>query len=271
MNGHMAIVDSCQRITAIVLRYVYLLRGSWPRILEQAYWPTMQMIIWGFITQFYVTHSDWVAQAIGVLLSAVLLWDVLFRAQLGVSVSFMEELFARNLGHLFASPLRPQEFVVSLLAISFLRTSIGVGTAAILAIPLYQISVFELGLPLIAFFTCLLVFGWSIGLMMCALLLRYGLGVDSLAWASIFALAPISGIYYPIDTLPEWLQIIAWLVPASHVFEGMRAVLFDAEFNRQLFLNAVILNVVYLLLGVWIFARAFRGARDRGKLLQVGE
>ena len=235
------------------------------------YWPTVQMIIWGFVTQFFMTNSDWVAQATGVLLSAVLLWDVLFRSQLGVSVPFMEELFARNLGHLFASPLRPHELILSLLAISLLRTVLGVGTAAVLAIPLYQISVFELGLPLIGFFTCLLVFGWSVGLVIVSLLLRYGLGVDSLAWASIFALAPVSGIYYPISTLPDWLQPVAWALPSSHVFEGMRKVLFEGTFDTGLLLNAVGLNLFYLVIGSWIFYRAFQSARERGLLLQVGE
>lgn len=263
--------QSWGRIYAIVLRYVYLLRSSWPRILEQAYWPTVQMIIWGFITQFFMTNSDWVAQATGVLVSAVLLWDVLFRAQLGVSVAFMEELFARNLGHLFSSPLRPYEMILALLLISLLRTTVGVGTAALLAIPLYHISIFDLGLPLIAFFSSLLIFGWSVGLMISALLMRYGLGVESLAWASIFALAPISGIYYPIATLPHWLQPAAWALPTSHVFEGMRKVLFDGVFDQGLFLNAALLNGFYLVLGSWIFYRAFQNARRYGLLLQVGE
>ena len=102
---------SVRRIAAMVLRYWYLLRGSWPRILELAYWPTVQMIMWGFISQFMATNSTWVAQAAGVLIAAVLLWDVLFRGQLGVSVSFLEEMWSRNLGHLFVSPLRPGEWV----------------------------------------------------------------------------------------------------------------------------------------------------------------
>ncbi|MCI0400417.1 MAG: ABC transporter permease [Gammaproteobacteria bacterium] len=262
---------SVRRVAAMVLRYLYLLRGSWPRILEQAYWPTVQMIMWGFITQFFVTNSSWVAHAAGVLLSAVLLWDVLFRAQLGVSVVFMEEMFARNLGHLFASPLRPQELVASLLVISLFRTLLGVGTAALLAIPLYRYSIFDLGLPLLGFFTNLLVFGWAIGFLICGLLLRYGLGAESLAWVAIFAIAPISGIYYPISTLPHWLQSVAWAIPSSYVFEGMRAVLFEHRFDRELFLNAVVLNSVYLAVGIIVFFWVFRIARVRGLLLQVGE
>lgn len=259
------------RIWAMTLRYFYLVRGSWPRILEMFYWPAVQLILWGFISQFFATNSSWVAQASGVLLGAVLLWDVLFRGQLGVSLAFFEELYSRNLGHLFVSPLRPGELVASLLFTSLLRTLVGAGGAALLAIPLYGYSVFDLGLPLLAFFLNLLILGWSIGLLVAALVLRYGLGAESLAWVAIFAIAPVSGIYYPVSVLPDWLQLLAWLLPSSHVFEGMRAVMFDHLFRLDHFLTASVQNLVYLATGVMVFLRAFRGARHRGTLLQIGE
>ncbi len=259
------------RVWAMALRYLYLVRGSWPRILEMFYWPAVQLILWGFISQFFATNSTWVAQASGVLLGAVLLWDVLFRGQLGVSLAFFEELYSRNLGHLFVSPLRPGEMVASLLLTSLLRTLVGTGGAALLAIPLYGFSIFELGLPLLAFFFNLLALGWSIGLLVASLVLRYGLGAESLAWVAIFAIAPVSGIYYPISVLPDWLLPVAWLLPSSHVFEGMRAVMFEHQFRMDLFRLASLLNLLYLGLGVAVFLRAFRSARQRGLLLQVGE
>lgn len=264
-------VFSWRRVGAMVLRYTYLLRSSWPRVLELAYWPAMQMILWGFISQFFVTNSSWVAQAAGVLIAAVLLWDVMFRGQLGVSTVFFEEMYSRNLGHLFASPLRPYELVIALLIISLIRTLIGVGGAALLAIPLYHYSVFSMGLPLLAFFANLLVMGWAIGLLVSGLVLRYGLGAENLAWVAIFTVAPVSGIYYPVSVLPGWLQFFAHLLPSSHVFEGMRAVLFQQHFDYTLFWKAVGLNAVYLVLGVGAFLLAFRVARTRGLLLNVGE
>ncbi|BBA34231.1 ABC transporter permease [Methylocaldum marinum] len=262
---------SLQRISALVMRYLYLMRSSWPRLIELIYWPTMQMILWGFINQFFVGHSEWVAQAAGLLIGAVLLWDVLFRAQLGVSVVFFEEMYSRNLGHLFVSPLRPYELVLALLTVSFLRTSIGVGVAAGLAVVLYQYSIFEMGLPLVAFFANLMVMGWAIGLMVVALVLRYGLGAESLAWAVIFAVAPVSGIYYPISVLPGWLQKIALLLPSSHVFEGMRTVVREQVFPLDSFWMAVLLNMIYLSVGLALYLFAFHTARKRGLLLQMGE
>lgn len=264
-------VFSPARIYAMVLRYIYLLRRSWPRVLELAYWPTMQMILWGFITQFMQTSSTWLAQASGVLLAGVLLWDVMFRGQLGVSTVFFEEMYSRNLGHLFVSPLRPYELVCALLVISLIRTLIGVGGAALLAIPLYHYSIFSMGLPLVAFFVNLLIMGWAIGLLVSGLVLRYGLGAENLAWVAIFAVAPVSGIYYPVSVLPDWLRFIADLLPASHVFEGMRALLFGHVFRTDLFVHAVALNVVYLGLGIAVFLGVFRAARRRGLLVNVGE
>ena len=231
----------------------------------------MQLVLWGFVTKFFMGHSSWVADAAGVLISAVLLWDILFRSNLGVALSFIEEMWSRNLAQLFASPLRPYEWALSLLTISLVRTLIGVLPAALLAIPLYSYSIFDMGLPLIAFFANLMIFGGAIGLAVSGLILRYGLGAESLAWVGIFAVAPISGIYYPIDTLPEWLQTIAWLLPSASVFEGMRAVLTDGLFRTDLFISAILLNLVYLTAALAIFLHIFRVARVRGLLLKVGE
>src|SRR5689334_13383009 len=109
----------------MVLRHWYLLRGSWPRVAELIYWPTVQMILWDYINQFMASTSSWVAQAGGVVVAAVLLWDVLFRGQLGVSIAFLEEMWSRNLGHLFVSPLRPAEWIIAMMTVSLIRTTVG--------------------------------------------------------------------------------------------------------------------------------------------------
>jgi ABC-2 type transport system permease protein len=259
------------RIGAMLLRYLYLLQSSWPRTLELLYWPFIQMVMWGFTSQFLMTNSSYVARAGGVLPAAVTLWDVMFRSQLGVSISFLEELWSRNLGHLFVSPLRPYEWILSLLAMSLVRVVIGVVPAMLLAIPLYHYSIFTLGPPLIAFFVLLLVMGWALGLMIGALLLRHGLGAESLAWLAVFLLAPASAVYYPVSILPVWLQYFAWGLPSAHIFEGMRAAMFEHVFRLDRFLWAAALDLVYLLVGGVVFLIAFRSARRRGSLLQTGE
>lgn len=271
VRDELHLAATARRVAAMVLRHTYLMRKSWIRIVETAYWPTMNMILWGFIAQFLATNSSWVAQVPGVLVTALLLWEILFRGQLGLALAFLEELYSRNLGHLFVSPLRPYELIISMIVVSFIRTLIGVGAAAILALILYHYSIFDLGLPLVAFMANLFVTGWAVGLMVAALIMRYGLAAENFAWGLIFVAAPISGVYYPIDTLPGWLQKVAWALPTSHVFEGMRAVLRERVFWWDALAHAVWLNAIYLAIGIAVFLIAFRASRVRGTLLQIGE
>jgi len=259
------------RVFAMVLRHYYLLRGSLPRIVELGYWPTVQMLLWGFITQFFATHSSYVAQSFGVLLSAVLLWDILFRGQIGLSIAFFEEMWSRNLGHLFVSPLRPGELIAALLTVSLMRTALGLLPASLFAIVFFGFSVYSMGLALVAFFFNLIVLGWAVGLAVSGMVVRMGLGAESLAWAAIFALAPLSGIYYPIATLPAWLQPLSWCLPSAYVFEGMRALLVEQRFDAGLMLQAALLNAVYLGLGIAAFLGFIHSARKRALLLQIGE
>ncbi len=259
------------RIGAMVLRQVYLLRASWPRIFELMYWPTIQMVLWGFLTEFLLTNSSYIAQATGVLISAVLLWDVLFRGQLGFSLSFLEEIWSRNLPNLAVSPLRPSEFLISLMTMSLIRTLIGVLPATGLAIVFYHASVYDLGLPLLAFFVNLIVMSWAIGMAVTALILRVGLGAENTAWLAIFLIAPVSAIYYPVSVLPDWLQVVAWSLPTAPVFEGMRAILIDGQFRVDLLIHAALLDVLYLAIGAGLFLFSYHVARRRGLLLQIGE
>ncbi len=262
---------SPRRIQALMLRHLYVLRRSWPRLLELAYWPLIQMILWGFVTKFFMGHSSWVAEAAAVLISAVLLWDVLFRANLGVSLPFIEEMWSRNLAQLFVSPLRDAELIAALVLMSLVRTLISVTPAALLALPLYDVWVFELGITLLAFFTNLLFFGAVIGITVAALILRFGLGAESLCWLGIFLLAPVSAIYYPVSALPEWLQWVALSLPSAHTFEGMRAVLFDGVFMWNHFFWAVGLNAVMLAGAALFFLYMMKRARIKGLLMQQGE
>ena len=262
---------SAGRIGALVLRHTYLLRRSWPRLLELTYWPTVQMIIWGLVTMFLITNSAWFAQAAGVLLAGVILWDVMFRGQIGLSLVFIEEMWSRNLGHLFVSPLRPWELICALMLISLIRTLIGMTGAVGFAYLLYAFSIFDLGFALIGFFVNLIVMGWAVGFFVAGLVLRYGLGAESLAWFLIFALAPFSCVYYPLSILPDWLEPVAAVLPSAHVFEGMRALLVDGVFSGDRMMRASLLNIAWMAAGIGTFLAFFRSARVRGLLHQIGE
>ncbi len=263
---------SLRRIRAMVLRHLYVLTSSWPRMLDLVYWPTVQVTLWGFITLYLARQGTGVPHIAAILLSAVLLWDSFFRSQLGVSVSFLEEMWARNLGHLFTSPLRPLELVLSLFAMSFVRSFIGVAGAATLAVPIHGFNIVDaLGPGLVLLFGNNLLFGWSLGLLVSGLILRLGLGAEGLAWAVVFLIQPLCAVYYPLDVLPAALQLPALLLPPAHVSEAMRERVTEGGFDVLRFAIALLLNLLWMAVSGTLFLLLFRSARRRGLLLQVGE
>ena len=262
---------SPHRVGAMVLRYLYLLRSSWTRLVELIYWPAVQLFVWGFL-QFYIAqNSGFFARASGVFIAAVLMWDVLFRGQLGFSVSFLEEMWSRNLSNLMISPLRPIEFVCALMTMSLIRLAIGMVPVTLLAIAFFGFNVYGLGLALAAFFLNLILTSWAVGIVVSGVLLRNGMGAESLAWTLMFVLMPLTCVYYPVSVLPDWLQVLAWTLPPTYVFEGMRALIMEHVFRADLMVEAFALNALYFAVAVVAFLQLLKSARRVGSLLQAGE
>ena len=262
---------SFQRIGAMILRYWYLLLSSWPRLLELMYWPILQVITWGFLQSYIAQNANFFARAGGTLIGAVMLWDILLRGQLGFSISFLEEMWARNLGNLMMSPLKPIEFLLSLMAMSLIRLAIGLIPMSVLAIVLFHFNVFSFGLPLIAFFCNLIFTSWAVGIFVSGLVLRNGMGAESIVWTLMFALMPLACVYYPVSVLPHWLQYLSWALPPTYVFEGMRALLIDHVFRADLMAAALVINAVLILASFAAFLALLRSARHHGSLLGGGE
>jgi len=262
---------SFNRVRAMVRRYWYLLRSSWPRVLDLIYWPAVQMLMWGFL-QLYVTQNGGpFVRTAGVFIGAVLLWDILFRGQLGFSISFLEEMYAHNLANLMMSPLRPVEFIAALMIMSIVRLLIGMIPVTLLALAFFGFNLWSLGFALAAFFLNLILTSWSIGIFVAGLLLRNGLGAESMAWTIMFLFLPLTCVYYPVTVLPAFLQDIAWALPPTYVFEGMRALLIDHVFRADLMLEALAFNAVLFAIASFAFLKLLQSARLQGSLLQTGE
>jgi len=262
---------SFQRIGAMILRYWYLLLSSWPRLLELMYWPILQVITWGFLQSYIAQNAGYFARAGGTLIGAVILWDILFRGQLGFSVSFLEEMWARNLGNLMMSPLKPIEFLLALMAMSIIRLALGVIPMTLLALYVFDFNFYGLGLPAIAFFCNLIFTSWAVGIFVSGLVLRNGLGAESIVWTLMFGLLPLACVYYPVKVLPLWLQPVAWCLPPTYVFEGLRSLLTDHVFRGDLMLWALVINAVLLAASFAAFIALLNSARRHGSLLGGGE
>ena len=265
------IAFSPRRIGAMVLRHWYLLRSSWPRLFDLMYWPAVQMVMWGFLQTYVMQSSGTLTRAAGTFIAAVMLWDILFRGQLGFSISFLEEMYARNLGNLMMSPLRPFEFIAALMIMSVIRLAIGIVPVSLLAIAFFGFNLWSLGLALALFIVNLFLTGWAVAIFVAGLLLRNGLGAETMAWGIMFLLLPFTCVYYPVDVLPGWLQTVAWTLPPTSVFEGMRALVVEHTFRGDLMIRAFALNLGALAIGVAGFMQLLRSARREGTLLQGGD
>ena len=262
---------SIKRILSLMLRHLYLIKGSVPRIIDLIYWPTVQIILWGFVSKFFTMHSTYFNNTAGIILSAAILYDFLFRSSISYNMLFLEEIWSRNLINLFVSPLKIGEIVTALTCTALLRTLIGLVPAVLIAIPLFGISLLKLGIPLILLLLSLYLFGITLGLLVTSGLVRYGPSFENIAWASLFFIAPIGCIYYPVEILPDWLQIIAKALPLVHIFEEMRNILINQSINYFAIMKGMIISFVYFFIGVAIFYIAYYGAKIKGTLINIGE
>ncbi len=259
------------RVNALITRHLYLYRRSLARVMEIFYWPFLDLVIWGFITMYLMRFKGDLPGAVAWFLGALILWDVLFRAQQGITITFLEEIWARNLLNLFGSPLKPSEFLAATMVLSVFKVTavsiVMVGAALIF----YDYNVFKIGISLVPFVFSLIMTGWIIGVLTTSLIMRFGQEVEVLAWGMVFLFQPISCVFYPMEILPSWLQSIAWMNPAAHVFEGMRGVLLEGSLPLVHLAWALGLNLVYLTLMVAWFHYTFSVCKDQGLLVRVGE
>jgi ABC-2 type transport system permease protein len=255
----------------MLLRHKYLLTSSWPRLLELIYWPMLTLISWGFLQSYVNNNATFFARSGATFVTAVILWDMLMRGQLGYSISFLEEMWSRNLGNLMMSPLKPIEFVISLMLMSLIRLAIGVVPMTLMAVAFFNFNPLGLGFAMVAFFCNLIFTSWAVGLLVSGLVLRNGMGAESLAWTLIFVLLPLVCVYYPVAVLPHWLQWVAWTLPPTYVFEGMRALMIDKVFRVDLMVEALALNAVVFGAAVVAFLALLKSARVHGKLIASGE
>ena len=259
------------KIYGLSLRHFYLIKSSFPRILDLIYWPSIQVFLWGFISEFFTISSTYYSNTVGVILTAAILYDFLFRSSISYNMMFLEEIWSRNFTNLFIAPIKLSEIIAELTMKAILRTLIGLVPAVLLAIPLFGVSIFKLGIPLIFLLIALYIFGISLGLLVTSGLLRFGPSFENIAWASLFFLAPLGCIYYPIEILPQWLQIIANFLPLVHIFEEMRNILINDVVNNYAIMKGILISLVYFVLGIVIFYLAYSGARNRGTLINIGE
>lgn len=254
------------QIYAIFLRQFLLIKRSIHRLLGIFYWALLDLLLWGFLTVYLNRIGEDRLSVVTVLIGTVILWNFLVRVQQGVGVSFLEDVWSRNLMNLFASPLKLWQYIAGLILVGTVGAFISIGVMALIAWFLFAYSFFPYGILMIPFIFILFFFGLALGIYATAMILRFGPSSELLAWSIPALIPPFSGVFYPVSTLPQWLQYVAFFLPSSHVFEGMRSILLTGTVDpRNLFL-AVALSVIFSIGSIFLLYWAYRYVLRHGLL-----
>lgn len=263
--------SSAGRIAAVLLRHLYLYPTSPSRLMEIFYWPVLDLLVWGFITVYLSRHPGALSHWTSFFLGAMILWDMLFRSQQAICLSFLEEIWSRNLLNLFASPLSPGEFLAATMLLSLVKFLLAGVVTVSLAWGLYAFNLLDLGLWLIPLLANLIAMGWVIGIVTTGIILRYGEKAEVLAWGLALLVQPFGAVFYPVSALPEALRVVAWLLPCTYVFEGMRALIAQGSAEWSHLWLPIALNAAYLGLAWAFFKLMYRQAQEKGLLTKLGE
>lgn len=254
---------SFSRIRAVFFRYYYNLTKGTQQLSDLFYWPLVDILLWG-LTSVWIQRQTPVANLPLILMTALIFWQVAWRGSNDISVSLLHEFWHRNLMNLFSTPLKISEWCVGVILLCLCKLVVTIAFGALVVYLLYALNVFTLGWAFLPFAALLLIFGWTLGFIAAALIIYWGHQVEMLAWMIAFLFAPFSAVFYPVDVLPTWAQYIAWSLPATYVFEGMRQILSTGTFPMSYFWMSLVLNIIYLFLAASFFNFMFKQSRIKG-------
>ncbi|MCE5229817.1 ABC transporter permease [bacterium] len=254
------------RMLAVTLRQVYLIRGSFPRVLPLFIWVAVDMVLWGFLTRFLNSIANAGVNFIYMFLGAVLMWDFFIRVMQGVTMAFLEDVWSRNFLNFFATPITTMEYVGGLVLTSIGTSAIGLAVMLVLATAIFGLTVFAYGAAIVPFLIELFLFGIALGVMSIALVLRLGPAAEWFIWPIPGLLSPFAGVFYPISILPHWMQCVSYVLPPSYIFESMRTIIQGGQASPVHLALGGALAVAYVMIAFWLFHNTYRHAMRTGLL-----
>lgn len=259
---------NANRIRGIVLRHLIYLTRSLNRLTDVFWWPMVSLLVWGLFTLYARERLPSITLW---LLGALVLWIIVQRSQNEISVSLMDEVWSENLLNIFATPIKFSEFLVGILILSAIKLAVSTTMLIVTAYLLYQYNIFSLGFYLVPFFSVLLIFGWTLGIFINCLILRFGRDSEALAWTAIVAVQPFSCVFYPLSILPPFIQNVAVLLPSTYIFEGLRTIVYTGYLPFFNLIMAIGLSLIYFVISLFLFRRTLIRSRELGLLTRLVE
>lgn len=253
------------RIWGLTLRYLYLFKHSLDRLSDAFFWPTVDIILWGMTSSYFAKNLEGGGSTLVLgLLGGIILWIFPWRSQYEIAVNLLEDLWNRNLVNIFVSPVKFMEWVITLLLLGVGKAIISFTYASLLVYFLYSANILSVGLVLVPWAVLLIMFGWVFGLLVAGIIMRYGTKIQTLAWTSIYIVAPFAAVYYPVSSLPSWAQSVASYVPASYVFEAMRFAASGSPLPLNDLIWPTFLCLIYFVIAMLMIHRSFSHILKRG-------
>lgn len=252
------------RIAAIVLRQFYLLRGSLTRLIPIFIWVALDMVLWGFLSNYLAGVAKAGFSFVPTFLGAVLLWNFCQRMMHGVTMAFFEDVWARNFLNMFASPLRVGEYLAAQVITSIMTSAMALIAMLLLATGVFGFSIFAYGSAILPFLLILFMFGIAIGVIGCTVVLRWGPAAEWLVWPIPAILSPFACVFYPLAVLPHWMQWIAGALPPAYVFENIRTIMHGGQASMADLATGAVLGVLYIVIACLLFVRVYNRAVRTG-------
>lgn len=253
-----------QRILGVFFRYFYVIRNNLQHLSDLFYWPLVEILLWG-LTSVWMKNQNFHVQNLPlILMTGLIFWQISWRGSVDISISLLQELWHRNLVNFFSTPLKLSEWITGIMLLSICKLVITIAFCSVVIFLLYTLNVFTMGWSFLPFAISLAIFGWTIGFIASSCIIYWGHAVEMFAWMIGALFAPFSAVFYPVEVLPHWAQLISWSIPTTYIFEGMRSLLYHGHFPSSYFWISILLNIVYLGASITLFRHMFEKSRKKG-------
>ncbi len=254
---------SFRRSWGVFLRYFYV-STKLDQIADLFYWPAIDIFLWGMTTIWLDTHKEVSSNLALTVLTALIFWQIIWRGNYEVAVNLLQEFWSRNLSNLFSTPLKLGEWILGVILLCIFKITISFSFGALLVFLLYEMNVLTIGWSFLPFAGSLIISGWMIGFFAASVIIYWGQRLQMIAWMTAYIFLPFFAVFYPVEALPSWAQKIAWCLPPTYIFEGMRTLLKGGAFPTYSFLMSLILNILYLSIAIVLFKKTFEKSREKG-------
>ena len=261
--------SSLSRIKTLTRYYTLITFYDKSRFFLIVIWPIIDLLVWGFTTKFLIQSETNPSSFLSLILSTFIFWSLTIKAQQEISCQFMSDIFSRNLTNLLITPLKTIEILIALIASSIVKLVIVIGVLGFFAIILYSLNIFQFNFNILLIFINLLIFGWSLGIIATAFVVRFNYRVSFITWTLALLIQPISCVFYPRSILPSFLKLLSWFSPASYLFESMREIILKKQISSFNFYISTFLNIFYLIFSLFFFNIMLKWAKKKGSLSKM--